>query len=687
MSKIWISLCVLASIYITHVHAQRNAAFGDVHTPKGDLHMLVIFIRYDNANLMRASKSWLDETAEGVLPDMAKGDVNALFHKDPESLSEARNVFNISDFYYTMSGGRFRITADIFPVQVPVKYVSERRGNFFRRQGQMNQAAINWIAENYPDFNWGKYDNRTNMPKYRFDNSESPPDSVLDYVIFMHRAPGSTGMGASSNLKIPHSPYKILNGHTGIRSYADPEHNWEYFKHEFAHNLYSCPHYLGANGADGDKYYTQKGWGLMAAWHSPFFTANAWESWWLGWLEPQEIKEDGRYRIKDFVTGRDAIRIRIPGTSDYLWIENHQKIDQWDDKIFFKDSTKNEPQSAKGIYMYVVAKPGSDKASPRLNPFNRKHANLIKMLNAEGNFDYHATGDSLHTGYFLCPLVENGRPNPVAGQNAFQFIRVDYNRDDKIRVGMAHGNSDKGGGEQQDIWTEVRNGKAVYSLSSTGNEDDAFQTGDWVGLSGSQPIVNYPIYRKDQQKLNPYVLSGIQVRVLDQEADGSYMLDIQLDNWTFNNEQRWSGNILIPSGQDSPELILDKGADLLIDLSGTSERTSLHPLTGTFANPTYVALDSGRALIIRDNARLTIDAFSELNLHPYSKIVIEKGGRLNVATGGKLSCQDQGQIVIEKGGKLLIEKGGTLALTSENDIQRKRRRDLKIKGQTLIIQP
>ena len=687
MNKLCIYLCMLASICATRLHAQLNAAFGDVHTPRGDLHMLVIFIRYDNANLMRASKTWLDETEVGVLPDMAKGDVNALFHKDPETLSKVTNVFNISDLYYTMSGGQFRITADIFPIQVPVKYIPERRGNFFRRQGQMNQAAIDWIAENYPDFDWGKYDSRTNMPKYRYDNVDSPPDSVLDYVIFMHRAPGSTGMGASSNLKIPGSPYKILNGHTGIRSYTDPEHNWEYFKHEFAHNLYSCPHYLGANGADGDKYYTQKGWGLMAAWHSPFFTANAWESWWLGWLQPQEITQSGTYQLKDYVTGRDAMRIRIPGTRDYLWIENHQKIDQWDDKIFFKDSTKNEPQSAKGIYMYVVAAPGSDKGSPKLNPFNRKHANLIKMLNAEGNFDYRATGDSLHTGYFLCPLVENGRPNPIAGQNAFQFIRVDYNRDDKIRVGMAHGNSDRGGGEQQDIWTEVRDGKAIYSLSSTGNEDDAFQTGDVVGLSGSQPIVNYPIYHRDKQQLNPYVLSGIQIRVLDQTEDGSYALDIQLDNWTINNKQRWSGNVLIPSNENVPELILENGADLLIDLSGTVERESLHPLTGTFANPTSVALDSGRVLIIRDDAQLTIDEFSELNLTPYSKLVIEKKGLLKVRAGGKLNCQDQGQIIIEKGGRLLIEKGGTLALTSKDDIQKERRRDLRVKGQTLTTQP
>lgn len=315
-------------IIVSSLFAQQPSSIhGAVHTPKGDLHILVVFVRYENVDLMPNSKRWPDSSEEGALPLMARGEVNALFHRNPEELGK-EDKFNISDYFYTMSDGQFRITADIFPVQVPVRNVAQNRRNFFQRQGQMNKTAISWIASNYPDFDWGKYDQRTNAPNYRYDNSETPPDSILDYVIFLHRAPGSSGLSASSSIDIPDSPYKIRNGHTSIKSYSDAKHNWEHFKHEFAHTLYNCPHYLGANSADGDKFYTQKGWGLMAAWHSPFFTANAWESWWLGWLKPQEITQNGTYQLRDYITGRDAIRIRIPGTRDYLWIENHQKINK-----------------------------------------------------------------------------------------------------------------------------------------------------------------------------------------------------------------------------------------------------------------------------------------------------------------------------------------------------------------------
>ncbi|TAE51780.1 MAG: hypothetical protein EAZ89_09620, partial [Bacteroidetes bacterium] len=292
---------------------------GEVHTPTGDLHMLVIFVRYENASRMSSQREWPDVSVEGVLPEMAMGEPNALFCADPQRLGRER-MRNLSDYYYAMSGGAFRITADIFPIQVPVKYVPETGANFFSRQEKMNQAAVTWIAQNYPDFDWSRYDRRKNHPGFVQDNSASVPDGILDYVVFMHREFGSTGMGSSGGIAIPGSTLRIQDGHTGIRSYADAAHNWEYFKHEFAHNLYNCPHYLGANNADGNRFYTQKGWGLMSAWHAPFFSANAWECWWLGWLEPQQVSKNDRYYLRDFVTGRDAIRIQLPGTQDVLWI-------------------------------------------------------------------------------------------------------------------------------------------------------------------------------------------------------------------------------------------------------------------------------------------------------------------------------------------------------------------------------
>lgn len=675
--KAIVYIFILSSLYFSKsvgLYAQGGllSSHGDTHTPKGDLHVLLIFVRYTGADLMKDKKTWVNVSKEGVLPDMAVGEINDLFHSDPESLETEQSTFNMSDFYYTMSGGDFRLTGDVFPIQVPVAYIGENKRNFFARQSQMNQAAINWIAENYPDFDWAKYDNRKNKPGYKFDNSQTEPDGILDYVIFMHRAPGSTGMGSSGSLKIPGSDLRIQHGHTGIRSYSNPEHNWEYFKHEFAHNLYGCPHYLGANGADGDKYYPQKGWGMMAAWHAPFFTANAWESWWMGWMDIQEATENGTYHLRDFLTERDAIRIAIPGTQDYLWLENHQKRDQWDDKVFFKDTVKGEPQSAKGIYAYVVGAPGAKQSQPRLNPFNRKHANMIKMLNAEGNFDYRLSGENIHTGYFMSPVLEKVAPNPFSGQNTFQSIRLDYDKNGRIVVGMAHGNSDGGSRESKELWAEMIDGEAVCHIGCTGDENDAFGVGDELGLSGQQPITNYPIYNRKKQSLGPHILNGIQIKIKEEKEDGSFLLDIKFDDWAVRNLQRWCGNLLFKSFSDHQVLRVMKKAALHLDLSGTAIRIDPHPETGTFANPTLFTMQEGTEIVVEKKGSLILDNQSEAVLESGAKITLEKGARLIIRNQGKLSLKAGSQLHIKRGAKVFVESGGKIESEEEGLIQKDR---------------
>ena len=558
--------------------AQSDRSFwGKVHTPKGNLHVLLIYVRYDQVSKMN-SKRWPDESRENVLPEMAIGEINGIFNRDPKTIGQEPTQKNLSDYFFKMSGGKFLLSGDIFPIQVPVTYIPPGRSNFFQRQAQMNKEAIRWIAEHYPDFDWSKYDKRTNAPNFKRDNSKSKPDGILDYVVFMHREKGSKGAGSPGSMKIPGTSYRIRDGHTGVKSYDDAPHNWLYFKHEFAHTLYKCPHYLGANSANGQHFYTQKGWGLMSAWHAPFFTANAWESWWLGWLEPQVIQTSGTYRLKDYLTGRDAIRIPIPGTQDHLWIENHQKKDTyWDTKQFFnQNKTKGEHPSAPGIYAYVVAAPGADRSKPGLNPYDTRHSNMIRMYNAEGNFDYAYTGGSKYNGFFDAAILEKKLPNPISGQNDFQFILGDYDKDGKVNAPPSHGNLDNRKGEQKGVWAELKEKKVELTYGNTGDGNDAFKVGDEVGLSGTVPITNYPYYDHKNQELEPYILSGISVRLLEQDASGTYTLDIQLDDWELRKDQRWCGPIRLASLEEPTStvtpysyLTIKKKVSISLDRSGT----------------------------------------------------------------------------------------------------------------------
>ncbi|MEM7655202.1 MAG: hypothetical protein AAF399_03665 [Bacteroidota bacterium] len=642
-----------------------SSTHGAVHTPRGDLHILMIFVRFEGVSKMQSVKLWPDVSEEGVLPRMAQGASNQLLHADQEGFRAENRLKNLSDFYYAMSGTRFRITGDVFPIQVPISYIPEKGGNFFRRQQQMNQAAVNWIAKNYPDFDWSKYDNRTNAPNYRASNVYSEPDQILDYVVFMYRDQGSTGMGASGNLSIPNSPYRILHGHTGIKSYPGPKHNWEYFKHEFAHNLYDCPHYLGANSADGTKFYTQKGWGLMSAWHAPFFTTNAWEAWWLGWLTPQVVREDQQVLLRDFVTGEDAIQIPIPGTDDVLWLENHQKLDHWDDKIFYNNRSQGNPTSAKGLYAYIVGTPGKDRSKPRLNPFRAGDANFIKMLNGEGNFDFQVR-DSMRTKYGArFPVFEKVQNNPISGQNDFQFIRYDFNQDGRIGINMKHGNRDGRGGkrEEMDVWFERVGEEVVHSLNCTGDEADAFQVGDEIGLNGVVPALNFPDFQRKKQTLAPYLINGIRIEVIERHADGSLLLDIQMDDWELRKQHRWCGNLLLSSEvlPASGALAVSSGSTLVLDLSMTPNREDAHPVTGTFVNPTTLTLEAGH--------HLRLEKRSEMIVTDHSILILEAGATLELERGSRLTFRRNGKLLLKAGSQIILENRSVIQIGEDSEFE------------------
>lgn len=671
-------ISLISSFSSAFAQQQADSRFGAVHTPKGRLHCLVIFIRYEDKNLQPWAKKWPDSDE---LPEIAQGPYNELFDTDLKRIERGEQMKNLTDFYHTMSGGKFVVTADIFPQQVPVKWIPERGAGFFSRQDRLNKAAIEWIAENYPDFDWGKYDQRTNSPNFRMDNSESAPDKKLDYVIFLHRNLGfQTGMAATGRHSVPGTDYEVVSGLTGIKCSDGARHQWEYFKHEFAHNLFGAPHYMGANKTDGNKLYVQNGWGLMSTLSPIFFTANAWERWWLGWYEPQEARAAGSYQLRDYVTTGDALRIQIPGTRDYLWIENHQKQNHWDDKLFYNEPEKGHPQTAPGIYAYVVAEPGANRLKPYLKTFSPSHCNLMKVLNGQGNWDFEPTGEQVDE-YFKPMAYRRVEANPIAGQNDQQSIRADQNNDGYIRIGVTHGNRDGGSGEMDDLWAEEINGKADITLNVMGDENDAFQSGDEISLSGILPALNYPSFDQAKQQLDPYLLNGLRILIGERQANGTYEIQVAFDDWEVREDKRWCGNFILPAPVSEDERFLDiaKRKTLLLDLSGTPDRGTPHPETQTYVNPTHWTVEGGRSIRLQEGSKLIVDEFSILELKKNAQIIIEEGATLQIKGQGKLLLAEDSQIIIRRRGLLTVEADGYLEADQEADIDLARRARMRVR--------
>ncbi|MFN0201324.1 MAG: hypothetical protein ACKVTZ_07375 [Bacteroidia bacterium] len=666
----WIHLAFIGIGLILNVQAQQNTSkqqqsiFGSVHTPKGNLHCLVIFVRFTNKSAFPNNWIWPDTTAVGeqYLPAMVKGEeMNALFNQSPETIGQEGQLHNISELFALSSGGKFRITADVFPEQVPVTCLAET--DFAGRQVKMNEAAIQWIAKKYPNFDWSKYDNRKNMPNYLFDNSETKPDSIIDYLIFLHRDAGFTGMGSVGSFAIPNTPYRVVNGYTGMKCFTDPLHNLEYFKHEFAHNLYNAPHYGGANYANGNHLNTQRGWGLMSSLHANFNLANAWERWWLGWAEPQTITKDGIYTLKDLATTQDAIRIQVPHTENYVWIENHQRKVTFDNRIYYLDEELYDLPE-KGVYLYVVNEHGANRNKPQLSPFNLAHVNLIKFYNGDGFHDYTMRGDTAKAaGTWPVPVWVKGEDNPISGVSPFQNVRYDNNKDGKITMNFCHGNLDCKGGEENEIVALDKTGGAPENrLVCMGDEDDAFNEGDEIGLSGIVPILNYPSYVQKEQRLEPYYLNGISIKILEKLANGDYRLQIKLDDYQIRENKRWCGNLRInpaPLNQKRAWEIMPK-AVLWLNLGGSFDRVNKHPKTNSFVNPTYLSVEANNQIVVHRKAKLVIEQFSGLELMSNAQIIVEKGGVLEIKTEGELILNENTSLIVKKGGKVVVDADGHL---------------------------
>ncbi len=439
---------------------------GGVFTPKGNLRALIIFAQIEEISTY--SSVWgNDSIAPSFVNPLTGRAPEVIFHDSTDFTTYTSQEYkNLSRFYNLMSRGQFTMYGDVLshPNGTPLKIKVSLNGA--SGWGTLNARVMQKMMDSLPNFDWSPYDQRDNWPDYQFDNSLTGPDGKPDYVVICYRY--SNGMNTNpayayvKNWPGSSGGYSVLDGLSGINynGYTFDRAGFtlcsggtrkagEYLNiltHEIAHELYHCPHIMGANTACGDFFYVPSvGWGMMSSIGKLTVTSNAWESWQLGWNElitgcsqvnsdiqsAGDLVNNGIYTISDFVTYGDAIRIKIPYTNDYLWIENHQLISDFDFKpwegIPLGVDGELVPDFEQGIYMYV------ESVSPsRLDvPSFYSDANKIKVLSASGNWDYwHSeTCPPRDPGSFWGNWVFNFQrlmENPLSGANPLSLYIDDY---------------------------------------------------------------------------------------------------------------------------------------------------------------------------------------------------------------------------------------------------------------------
>lgn len=685
-------LLVLFPYLAVHSQPVFYAPFGGPFTPKGDLRILIIFAGFENDCGELREGDWPDMNDHQPACKTFHSGYRELFYTDYSQFRKDAKDLSISNFFYQMSGGAtkkepFRLVADFFPERINI---SGTRAN--------NRLVFQQIQEKYPDFDWNRYDKRKNNPDFAFDNSLTEPDHIIDYIVVIWRVHGASGYAATDNFTFKTNAkgysetYQVKhnNGFTMDKAYWHLPGIKKLFLHELAHSLYNCPHLYGTNGVHGDYFYSSSGWSMMM-YGTVNNSCNAWESWYLGWIDlPKEkdlysAAENGIYTLKDFITTGDAMRIKLPFCDQYLWLENHAGFSIFDERESFSTDGKNNPipPSPKGLLMYIENL--TARRDVRLNALSLQYANGMKAMHAGGNFDYQTLGYSRDEEWWNNIVVnfKKGEANPLGPHNDITLIRDNYEYEANFPSLIVHRNYTNNRNESCSICkvkcpantfceaSPVLKKENRYVYSEMGSEM-AFGTGrlpQKIGISHNPAIVNLQRYDICKAVLEPVLLNGISINIISIASDGSITFELKFNDTDIRNNQRFTGNLLLNKIDNADyDLKICSGATLILDKSGSPNRHTQgeivngNPEFPDFINPTVLTAEKDTRILIEDNATFIIRKGSSLYLKDEAALIIKGTGKLIVEEGAYFASSPGAKIILEDETAAIEVKKGSIAL-------------------------
>ena len=616
---------------------------------------------------------------------------------------------NISNTMYLMSrpNREFKVIGSVFsdpsgkPRQVVIP--AQGLGNWYEANRRVAETMMDiWVNEgsNQQALDYfAQFDQRTNNPNYAVSNVNSPPDSIIDMVAYIYRyspswniqplpgMPGWTGSGGglfSSNMTIPQTvinTYFFHNGFLAARGAGNPK---RLFFHEFGHALWDAPHNCGSNGVSGNHFPVgHTGIGQASA-IVPIFNPMmaAWERWHLGFstpFEPGSTEGTHLFTINDLVTTGDAIRVALPfpegSNKQYLWIENHAHQHPLDEHIYNGNDLNfpgnNDPEhiitnNDAGIYMYV-----EDMVEDCNDTYPFGDGGNMYMINPQGNWDIYRNVNepqSMNAWQALMYPYEYIRQNPISGTNPWFKYRADTNPNFP-GISFDSNNNSTGGifgdpNESDIIYREqfddnlYHHTYRAFGVNGNAGNSTAFQTGDELNMGTNPTITNYPEYNEGSQKVEPYILNGLSVKILSSGPQAQ--IEISYKQTEIDNNVLWTGDIILPDiTQDNRfDLVLAENRKITLDVSKTPHRELINPLTNDYINPSNLTISSSAKLHMLENSNLTVKGGSTLVIEDGAEVLLKDGACIVIEEDGFLELK--GNKIHLNGEDALISIRGTL---------------------------
>ncbi len=772
MKKIISIFIVFLVILCSHGFSQStlSSSYGYSITPADTLRVLVVFVEKDFSCCTTSTCQSLSNPTwpEGQLP------INVDDYFDPYFYPSGPQAY-MTKYFYEMSNGKFIVLGDYIDhvITIPCSdmvgastYVTDQLKQYildYEADPINNPIPLKNYSNPYVLDEWniaaGSAFSKAYSPKLKTRNYK------FDMVISIKRnfefgddgnGPKFTGGAIVPGLHIS----KTMGSFTGFDNFGDfkcADGSFEcqqFVLQEFFHALYG-----------GNSWHT--GWG--AGKHTFMNKTNAWgismqlagvgisnsingydrdRLGWKGWLDNSktvrktelisaldqshfEIKTDfdinsdlgnGLFVLRDFVNYGDAIRIKLPHLKDdtlnykkaknqFLWIENHQLISDFDHGNYEFLSCK-DPIS-KGMYSYIqvgktikdtnVLSVISTEGSPQIE---NGAASWIFPLSAEGNFDFFYR-DKLNGGW-VCG--SNGfnfanidktnpqhKPNPLTGySDLYNF----YNSNNNSK--LEHDASDK----FQPIGGEYLGGTALtFSMFDRGDSEDAFGSGSSnFKISNSTNPPSTPVYtytsnealkgptfdtaqHRENYENRAIWLNGISIDLLQENynpslfGNGAILVKVRFDDYDIENDVRWCGNIKVsPHNFDTTlndfsdslfciklkkakTISLDRGRSYTRDYKVEFDVPSNEYL---FTEPTVFTLLSNSSILLEKYSSVIVAEKSTFRVKNNSLTVLDANSSIIVKKDSKLVIENGAHLILKDGAFIKIEKGGTLEYDNSN---------------------
>ena len=327
---------------------------------------------------------------------------------------------NLTHYFTVMSKGEFKLIGNTFHIVTP-----NTRDEYITMgydRGDINRQLLskmdtdpnynidfsiydNWIKSGTGNANqtWGQ-DNEVDMIFMIYRNICEDRNLTLAYNLGFasssQKYSGEASLGGGGILSVDAGSRNIDLGGFGMVSGINAFTGYNGFSytksiviHEFGHHL------LG-----GMNFHIKTGvWGIMAGYGSRCQVVNSYERHRLKWITCSENTANTTYTLTDYLTTGNAVRIPIPSTTDYYYIENHQRLNTLDN-IDHSSST-----AGKGVY--VLYQSGTDNDD-------------IDFYNAEGRSIWSFVHYATHPNGATVPVFSEGLQNNSTGK--FDTEKITY---------------------------------------------------------------------------------------------------------------------------------------------------------------------------------------------------------------------------------------------------------------------